>query len=65
MSPRFWGYLDMMKIVKSRLMMVTNHYLKRWDFISNPTIVIYNMYLQLGVDGLRGLENYDPITKVS
>lgn len=26
--------------------------------------VIYNMYLQLGVDGLRGLENYDPITKV-
>ncbi|KAK1145532.1 hypothetical protein N8T08_004090 [Aspergillus melleus] len=25
--------------------------------------VIYNMYLQLGVDGLRGLENYDPVTK--
>ncbi|KAL2837920.1 dipeptidyl peptidase III [Aspergillus pseudoustus] len=25
--------------------------------------VIYNMYLQLGVDGIRGLANYDPITK--
>lgn len=22
------------------------------------------MYLQLGTDGLRGLENYDPATKV-
>lgn len=32
---------------------------------SNSTIVIYNMYLQLGVDGLRGLENYDPTTNVS
>lgn len=31
---------------------------------TKPT-VIYNMYLQLGVDGLRGLENYDPTTKVS
>ncbi|PLB46256.1 dipeptidyl peptidase III [Aspergillus steynii IBT 23096] len=28
-----------------------------------PKDVIYNMYLQLGVDGLRGLENYDPVTK--
>ncbi|KAH8427049.1 dipeptidyl peptidase III [Aspergillus melleus] len=28
-----------------------------------PDDVIYNMYLQLGVDGLRGLENFDPITK--
>ena len=27
--------------------------------------VAYNMYLQLGVDGLRGLENYDPTTEVS
>ncbi|KAL2810454.1 dipeptidyl peptidase III [Aspergillus granulosus] len=25
--------------------------------------LVYNMYLQLGVDGLRGLANYDPITK--
>ncbi|RAL00385.1 dipeptidyl peptidase III [Aspergillus ibericus CBS 121593] len=25
--------------------------------------VAYNMYLQLGVDGLRGLDNYDPTTK--
>lgn len=27
--------------------------------------VVYNLYLQLGVDGLRGLENYSPATKVS
>ncbi|KAL4893275.1 peptidase family M49-domain-containing protein [Aspergillus ambiguus] len=25
--------------------------------------VVYNMYLQLAVDGLRGLENYDPSTQ--
>ncbi|GLA03685.1 bifunctional diacylglycerol diphosphate phosphatase/phosphatidate phosphatase [Aspergillus niger] len=29
-----------------------------------PDDIAYNMYLQLGVDGLRGLENYDPTTKV-
>ncbi|PWY82924.1 dipeptidyl peptidase III [Aspergillus heteromorphus CBS 117.55] len=28
-----------------------------------PDDIAYNMYLQLGVDGLRGLENYDPTTK--
>ncbi|KAL4874337.1 dipeptidyl peptidase III [Aspergillus karnatakaensis] len=28
-----------------------------------PEDIIYNMYLQLGVDGLRGLENYDPLNK--
>ncbi|OJJ75141.1 hypothetical protein ASPBRDRAFT_193801 [Aspergillus brasiliensis CBS 101740] len=27
-----------------------------------PDDIAYNMYLQLGVDGLRGLENYDPTT---
>lgn len=26
--------------------------------------MVYNLYLQLGVDGLRGLENYNPDTKV-
>ncbi|KKK24886.1 hypothetical protein ARAM_000118 [Aspergillus rambellii] len=25
--------------------------------------LVYNLYLQLGIDGLRGLENYDPITE--
>ncbi|KAI2949044.1 hypothetical protein CBS147343_2808 [Aspergillus niger] len=29
-----------------------------------PDDIAYNMYLQLGVDGLRGLENYDPTTKI-
>ncbi|EED19437.1 dipeptidyl peptidase III, putative [Talaromyces stipitatus ATCC 10500] len=29
-----------------------------------PDDVIHNMYLQLGADGLRGLENYDPHTKI-
>ncbi|RAK81447.1 dipeptidyl peptidase III [Aspergillus fijiensis CBS 313.89] len=28
-----------------------------------PEDVVYNLYLQLGIDGLRGLENYDPDTK--
>ncbi|KAL5332916.1 dipeptidyl peptidase III [Aspergillus crustosus] len=28
-----------------------------------PEDLIYNMYLQLGVEGLRGLENYDPLNK--
>ncbi|GAT27472.1 dipeptidyl peptidase III [Aspergillus luchuensis] len=28
-----------------------------------PDDIAYNMYLQLGVDGLRGLENYDPTTQ--
>ncbi|PYH64693.1 dipeptidyl peptidase III [Aspergillus vadensis CBS 113365] len=28
-----------------------------------PDDIAYNMYLQLGVDGLRGLENYDPTTE--
>ncbi|PKY06621.1 dipeptidyl peptidase III [Aspergillus campestris IBT 28561] len=28
-----------------------------------PDDVVYNLYLQLGTDGLRGLENYDPTTK--
>ncbi|KAL2865486.1 dipeptidyl peptidase III [Aspergillus lucknowensis] len=28
-----------------------------------PGDLIYNMYLQLGVDGLRGLANYDPVTQ--
>ena len=28
-------------------------------------LVIYNMYLQLGVDGLRALENYNPSGNVS
>lgn len=29
------------------------------------SVVVYNLYLQLGIDGLRGLENYNPTTKVS
>lgn len=37
----------------------------RRRLISDFATVIYNMYLQLGVDGLRGLENYDPTTNVS
>lgn len=28
-------------------------------------IVTYNLYLQLGVDGLRGLANYNPENGVS
>ncbi|KAL4862710.1 hypothetical protein BDV12DRAFT_190221 [Aspergillus spectabilis] len=28
-----------------------------------PEDLVYNMYLQLGVDGLWGLENYDPLNK--
>ncbi|OJI87134.1 hypothetical protein ASPTUDRAFT_54154 [Aspergillus tubingensis CBS 134.48] len=28
-----------------------------------PDDIAFNMYLQLGVDGLRGLENYDPTTE--
>ncbi|KAL2834225.1 peptidase family M49-domain-containing protein [Aspergillus cavernicola] len=28
-----------------------------------PDDLVYNLYLQLGTDGLRGLENYDPATK--
>ncbi|KAL3464753.1 dipeptidyl peptidase III [Aspergillus heterothallicus] len=31
--------------------------------VVKPEDLIYNMYLQLGVDGLRGLSNFDPITK--
>ncbi|EAU34821.1 conserved hypothetical protein [Aspergillus terreus NIH2624] len=27
--------------------------------------LVYNLYLQLGVDGLRGLQHYDPATKAS
>ncbi|KAL2850880.1 dipeptidyl peptidase III [Aspergillus pseudodeflectus] len=33
------------------------------DSVVKPKDLIYNMYLQLGVDGLRGLANYDPSTR--
>ncbi|KAL4735580.1 peptidase family M49-domain-containing protein [Aspergillus similis] len=28
-----------------------------------PDDLVYNLYLQLATDGLRGLENYDPVTR--
>ncbi|KAL4942024.1 hypothetical protein BDV06DRAFT_235687 [Aspergillus oleicola] len=29
----------------------------------SPDDLVYNLYLQLGTDGIRGLENYDPVTE--
>src|SRR3569833_4661160 len=62
-----WGFLASLRPRRYALRTVSIYQYPRhgWVYTECDLIVTYNLYQQLGVDGLRGLSNYDVTTGVS
>ena len=57
MTWSFWPCLDTPTRLKSRVEIVSHHVSRKSS--RSLVAVEYNMYMQLGVAGLRALENYN------